>query len=801
MYKLIDSDALISGNTYLAHKDGFSGQDELLIQHLKLTIKYFDEYQCNKSLESKIKKILELCGFEKAEIDEGYNLFVNAVFLHDIGKINPAYQSDVMKNRNFKGNYMWSSEHSIYSAYIYIGEHIKIYGRLGRRLTYLLYAFSYVISCHHGRLGSLDGFYEKLKYCEISEFYDFDISEILESVDFIGTQLSRVKESILNPEAFYILCRLLFACITSCDFSATGEYKTNNRYNMALIDDIRSLTEKYYNGKLYKSISAYKKKELTGISEINDLRTELFLEAQEGLLKDTSANIYYLEAPTGSGKTNCSINLALKLFEKDSTLNNLFYIFPFNTLVEQTADVLIEYFSENAVVINSVTPIANEDMKSEELDYEALLINRINNNYPLVITTHVNFFNTLFGVKREQSFPLLKLCNSVVIIDEIQSYKNRIWPEIISFLNCYAQVLNIRIIIMSATLPRVDEVFGFKGNFHSLLSDSSKFYTHPLFMDRVIIDTNLMKYEELQNEQLLNAVLEHKNKKVLIEFITKAGAREFYNFCLYNCPELKDVLYELSGDDCSTTRKVIIEKTRESKSMVLIATQVIEAGVDIDMDIGFKEISLADSEEQFLGRINRSCRKEGCRAYFFRKTRVGNIYRADCRTNHTIEDANIMEYLINKNFRAIYEKVLKDLKVLRSKKNTQNFERLKDIAIIPDFKEIFCRMQLIEPSFQVFIPYIFKYENEEINGYVIWEEYEQLTNSNDGYARKKILLSSIRAKMSPFIFNIEMKGQDKDNIPFSQLGGIYYIDNGEQFIENGKFNRKLFISSFRGRFL
>ena len=226
MYKLIDSDALISGNTYLAHKDGFSGQDELLIQHLKLTVKYFDEYQCNKSLESKIKKILELCGFEKAEIDEGYNLFVNAVFLHDIGKINPAYQSDVMKNRKFKGNYMWSSEHSIYSAYIYIGEHIKIYGRLGRRLTYLLYAFSYVISCHHGRLGSLDGFYEKLKYCEISEFYDFDISEILESVDFIGTQLSRVKESILNPEAFYILCRLLFACITSCDFSATGEYKT-----------------------------------------------------------------------------------------------------------------------------------------------------------------------------------------------------------------------------------------------------------------------------------------------------------------------------------------------------------------------------------------------------------------------------------------------------------------------------------------------------------------------------------------------------------------------------------------------
>ena len=152
MYKLIDIDTLISSNTYFAHKDGFTGQPELLIDHLMLTMEYYDEYQNKKDLETKIKKILELCGFEKTEIDEGYNLFVNAIFLHDIGKINPVYQSDKMNNQNFKGNYMWGSEHSIYSSYIYIGEHVKKYGRLGRRLTYLLYAFSYVISCHHGDL-------------------------------------------------------------------------------------------------------------------------------------------------------------------------------------------------------------------------------------------------------------------------------------------------------------------------------------------------------------------------------------------------------------------------------------------------------------------------------------------------------------------------------------------------------------------------------------------------------------------------------------------------------------------------
>ena len=233
----------------------------------------------------------------------------------------------------------------------------------------------------------------------------------------------------------------------------------------------------------------------------------------------------------------------------------------------------------------------------------------------------------------------------------------------------------------------------------------------------------------------------------------------------------------------------------------LIATQVIEAGVDIDMDVGFKEVSLADSEEQFLGRINRSCRKKECRAYFFKKSKVESIYKADCRINHTIDNAEIMEYLINKDFKAIYKAILNDLRIKRTKNNSQNIQNIKDITVMLDFKEVHNKMQLIQPSLQVFIPYIFEYENEQINGFDVWNEYKLLVNSSGEYAKKKILLSAIRAKMAPFIFNIDCKNQDKENLPFKSLGGIYYVDGGEQFVEDGKFNRKLFISSFKGRFL
>lgn len=803
MYKLIDIDYLIGERNYLAHRDGHDEAKENLKQHMIFTLKYFDEYSSAKGLQSKIKNILRTCELDDSEVEQGYSLFVNAVYLHDIGKINPGFQYKAMKNDAFKKSSYDSSEHSIFSAFIYIYEHIKLFPRLGRRLTYALYSFAYVISCHHGKLISLDGFNDKLQYCSIEKFYEGELEDWFEELDFIAFDGERVKQNIGNPEAFFILNRLLYACITSCDFSATGQYMNGNSYSMTLITDIQNFSEKYYANELYRGIKAYTKKDFAAVNEINDLRTEMFLEAEEGLLKNINSNIFYLEAPTGSGKTNCSINLALKIMENDSSINNLFYIFPFNTLVEQTAETLTKYFSNtDAVVVNSITPIIDSAEDKDELDYEELLMNRINNNYPIVVTTHINFFNMLFGIDREQCFPLIKLCNSVVIIDEIQSYKNYIWPEIISFLSSYANLLNIKIIIMSATLPRVDESFGFEGGFCTLLADSGKYYSHPIFKDRVAIDTSLMKYDDIQFEHILNKVLEYKeDKKVLVEFVSKKGARDFYNLCIYKCPELKENIFELSGDDCSLTRKEVIKRTKENKPMILIATQVIEAGVDIDMDVGFKEISLPDSEEQFLGRINRSCRKRGCKAYFFKKSKVESIYKKDVRANHTIQNEKVMHNLVNKDFGAIYRLVLDDLRVSRSKKNADNFYIIKDTCRMLKFKELKKQMELIEPSIQVFICYKYKVENIEIDGSEIWNQYLELVHSKESYARKKVGLSAIRASMTPFIFNIPLKDNDRERIPFDDVGGIYFVEEGEDFIEDGKFNRKLFEASFNGRFL
>ena len=355
----------------------------------------------------------------------------------------------------------------------------------------------------------------------------------------------------------------------------------------------------------------------------------MFLEAEKNLKKNIDKNIFFLEAPTGSGKTITSVNLALTLLKENKKLNKIFYIFPFNTLVEQTYNSLTEIFhKDNIAVINSITPIKKEKIDDEDgsrqIDYEKSLLNRQFIHFPVILTTHVHLFNNLFGTDRESSFSLPHLANSVVIIDEIQSYRNKIWKEIIIFLQKYAEVLNIKIIIMSATLPNLSVLLEERINIPNLIQERDKYFKNPIFKERVHLNFEFLE-KEYEREELLNLLenriieeYKNKDKKIVIEFIKKQSAMDFYNALAGKYPELGNDIFLITGDDNKLERKRIIDETKNSsrKGIILIATQVIEAGVDIDMDIGFKNISILDAEEQFLGRINRSCKKIGCTVDF-----------------------------------------------------------------------------------------------------------------------------------------------------------------------------------------
>ena len=113
-------------------------------------------------------------------------------------------------------------------------------------------------------------------------------------------------------------------------------------------------------------------------------------------------------------------------------------------------------------------------------------------NYPFILTTHVNLFQIMFGCEREAAISFYQLAGSVVVLDEIQSYKNVLWTEIMMFLQCYSRLLNMKIIIMSATLPKLDMLTGNHEKVVNLIENPEKYFQDARFKKRVALSYELL---------------------------------------------------------------------------------------------------------------------------------------------------------------------------------------------------------------------------------------------------------------------------------------------------------------------
>ena len=594
---------------------------------------------------------------------------------------------------------------------------------------------------------------------------------------------------------FYAYVRFLYSILVTCDYYATSEFYNDQKSISVMNDfDFKELIKQYNNTELIIKI----RKKQTFENSINELRTEIFLEAEKTLIENCDKNIFYLEAPTGSGKSNTAINLSLRLIEKNNDLNKIVYVYPFNTLVEQNIASFNKIFDHsrilnNLAVVNSTTPIKIDENNPNK--YQKALLDRQFLNYPIILTTHVSLFDTLFGDNRESAFGFYQLANSVIVLDEIQNYRIERWNEIINFLKEYAKVLNMKIIIMSATLPNLELLTNDNSNSVSLIKDCKKYFLNPVFKDRVKIDYGLLEIENVE-EKLFEHVLKMNKlkKKIMLEFIVRKSAEKFYRR-LKNEKLDCEVLF-ISGFDSILEREIIIDKVNTCNHLILVATQVVEAGVDIDMDIGYKDISKLDSEEQFMGRINRSCLKEGI-VYFFNLNKAANIYKKDERVsiNLTLLNDEMKDILLNKNFNQYYQKLLTAL-VYKARKysddNVENFFR-EAVACL-NYKEVSKRMELIldtRDRVTIFLGRKIKdVDGNEYDGNLIWTQYVELLQDNDmDYSKKIYQLSVVKSKMNYFMYQIDSKCQFDYK---EQIGDIFYIEDGDNYILDGKLNTGLF---------
>jgi CRISPR-associated endonuclease/helicase Cas3 len=839
-------DIIVKPELFYAHCDRGNGKNpEILKEHVDRCYHYFEELWEHKNFKAVFENFQKELAPELS--DEGiklfYSLIVNVIIFHDCGKINPRFQSIKMKNTLKKWtaiDCLDGTKHSILSAAIYFDyfyEKIQE-SLLSKDEKNMIHVFmlvnAYVISRHHGNLSRFEEFLEEfqpnrqladifscMNQGDFTEVYHGPFCKRDRHMMNMPRQNTRIYHSFLEKQCshagLYTYIRFLFSVLVSCDYYATSEY--DNGIQMSAFGTIENteFATQYEQSERVKQIRRLNPEScVDDKKDINILRNRMFYEAEQTLLKNKDTNIAFIEAPTGAGKSNLAMNCSLKLLDKN--INKIFYVYPFNTLVEQNYDTLEKIYGQTDIfksiaVINSITPIPlngtrkfweNLDKEENEKFYQKELLDRQFLNYPFILTTHVNLFQIMFGCEREAAISFYQLAGSVVVLDEIQSYKNVLWTEIMMFLQCYSRLLNMKIIIMSATLPKLDMLTGNHEKVVNLIENPEKYFQDARFKKRVALSYELLYPDKkTEMEELYAHVLgqAQKGRKILMEFITKTSAEMFYHMLAESGREDLQV-FCMTGDDNQIDRKRILREmdtADQDKAVILVATQVVEAGIDIDMDIGYKDISKLDSEEQFIGRINRNFKRNGV-VYFFDMDNESGIYKEDYRvdTAYTLRKDEMKQLLADKNFGKYYDYILKGIRKYRNdRKNENGIEAFVDNVKKLDFVWISQKMKLIDKNDDWKMSVYFAREittdtGEIIDGKQVWDRYrELLSDMTMNYAKKQILLSEVKSKMSYFIYQIKIDNSLDYN---DRIGELYLIEDAEQYFENCRLNTDKFYS-------
>ena len=377
----------------------------------------------NETLEDHVKNVIEICKSFNININLLTtdkiikDMFYNTIKLHDAGKTNPYFQYYISHNK-YRNSH--KKDHSIVSTVYYICNQYSKYvvniecenkRKTIKRKKYLckyILLFSYNIYKHHGSLGNLDNINDYLDklinhYNENKDMYenleiDVEVIKYLKNLNLDSVELEGYKS--------YLLFKLNYSALVKADYMSVYKFYNNKYLKENRIDNELKTTfiNIFNNNEITKNIYKYKNCEIE-LSKINRYRSDMFLESESNLIKNKDNIIFYLEAPTGSGKSNMGLNLSLKLL--DDTFTKIVYTSPLNNISRQMYEDVINKLKddENVVIINSKECILETDEYSKDyLNYQTF-------NYPFIVTSNVRLFDIFFGVSRNSNLALEGLRN------------------------------------------------------------------------------------------------------------------------------------------------------------------------------------------------------------------------------------------------------------------------------------------------------------------------------------------------------------------------------------------------------
>lgn len=421
----------------------------------------------------------------------------------------------------------------------------------------------------------------------------------------INTSFADVRPGKLplrpNPQSpgfsvqFFI--RMLFSCLVDADFLDTESFvnpgKAEDREGYAHLTELVDRLEGHLSAR-FANVDE---------TPINQLRRRILNRCRESA--SLPRGFYSLTVPTGGGKTLSSLTFALHHAVKHH-LQRLIYVIPFTSIIEQNAQIFRAALGEDCVLEHH-SNFQYRDEDDELGGHYRLRLASENWDIPVVVTTNVQFFESLFSHKSSRCRKLHNVANSVVVLDEAQMIPTSYLIPCLWALHELVYNYNASVLLCTATQPSIDQLLPGSSRPHEIVPDPHELYEA---FRRVRVQSIGDVDDELLTDRLLN------ERQVLCIVNTRYHAAS-----LYDRIRGKGT-YHLSARMYPAHRSAKLRRIREALETGdmcrVVATQLIEAGVDVDFPVVYRAIAGVDSIAQAAGRCNREGRSPVGDVFVFR---------------------------------------------------------------------------------------------------------------------------------------------------------------------------------------
>jgi CRISPR-associated endonuclease/helicase Cas3 len=444
----------------------------------------------------------------------------------------------------------------------------------------------------------------------------------------------------INKIDLSLWIRMLFSCLVDADFLDTESYmdpeKAEKRGEYLPIEDLLTRFNKYMSDKTSKADA----------TPVNEVRQSILSDCRKAA--EQNPGIFSLTVPTGGGKTLSSLAFALEHAKKHG-LVRVIYVIPYTSIIEQNAEVFREALGAEQVVEHHASLDDDDSTPRSRLAAE-------NWDAPVIVTTSVQFFESLFAAKSSRCRKLHNIANSVVVLDEAQLVPIDYLSPIIQTMELLKLHYHVTFVISTATQPAFESRDNFKGlpigSVVEIISDVPKLYNQ---LKRVTIECPRDWQRSIEWNELAKEIV--VEEQVLCVVSDRKSCLELHKL-------LPTSTYHLSALMCgqhrSDTIAAIKTKLKNNEQVRVVSTQLVEAGVDLDFPIVYRALAGLDSIAQAAGRCNREGKLHlpgQVRVFIPPKKSPPGILRKAAETTETMLKNGLIDPLDHSNFNKFFSEL------------------------------------------------------------------------------------------------------------------------------------------------